>query len=39
MVSVVKWIRASVTEAVDWGLIPGRVKPTTLKIGIHSFLA
>ena len=28
--------RASATEAVDSGSIPGRVKPKTLKIGIHS---
>ena len=31
--------RASVTEAVDSGSIPDRVKPKTIKIGIHSFLA
>ena len=31
--------RASSTEAVDSGLIPGRVKPKTKKIGIHSFPA
>ena len=31
--------RASATEAVDSGLIPGRVKPKTIKIGIHSFPA
>ena len=31
--------RASATEAVDLGSIPGRVKPKTLKIGIHSFPA
>ena len=30
---------ASVTEAVDKGSIPGRVKPKTIKIGIHSFPA
>ena len=30
--------RASATETVDLGLIPGRVKPKTIKIGIHSFL-
>ena len=29
--------RASATEAVDTGSIPGRVKPKTIKIGIHSF--
>ena len=29
--------RASATEAVDSGLIPGRVKSKTIKIGIHSF--
>ena len=28
----------SVTEAVNSGSIPGRVKPKTIKIGIHSFL-
>ena len=28
--------RASATDAVDWGSIPGRVKPKTIKIGIHS---
>ena len=27
------------TEAVDSGLIPDRVKPKTIKIGIHSFPA
>ena len=27
--------RASATEAVDSGSIPGRVKPKTIKIGIH----
>ena len=46
--SVVVWIerpisgrvdRASATEAVDTGSIPGRVKPKTIKIGIHSFPA
>ena len=31
--------RASATETVDTGSIPGRVKPTTIKIGIHSFPA
>ena len=31
--------RASATEAVDTGSIPGRVKPKTMKIGIHSFPA
>ena len=31
--------RASATEAVDTGPIPGRVKPKTIKIGIHSFPA
>ena len=31
--------RASVTETVDSGSIPGRVKPKTIKIGIHSFPA
>ena len=31
--------RASATEAVNTGLIPGRVKPKTIKIGIHSFPA
>ena len=31
--------RAFATEAVDLGSIPGRVKPKTIKIGIHSFLA
>ena len=29
---------ASAAEAVDLGSIPGRVKPKTIKIGIHSFL-
>ena len=29
--------RASATEAVDSGSIPSRVKPKTVKIGIHSF--
>ena len=31
--------RASATETVDLGSIPGRVKPRTIKIGIHSFPA
>ena len=31
--------RASATETVDSDLIPGRVKPKTIKIGIHSFTA
>ena len=31
--------RASATEAVDSDSIPGRVKPKTIKIGIHSFPA
>ena len=31
--------RASATEVVDWGSIPGRVEPKTIKIGIHSFPA
>ena len=31
--------RASATEAVDSGSIPGRVKPNTIKIGLHSFPA
>ena len=31
--------RASATEAVDLGSIPGRVKPKTIKIGFHSFPA
>ena len=31
--------RASATKAVDSGSIPGRVKPKTIKIGIHSFPA
>ena len=29
--------RASATETVDLGSIPSRVKPKTIKIGIHSF--
>ena len=31
--------RASATETVDSGSIPGRVKPKTIQIGIHSFSA
>ena len=31
--------RASAAETVDLSLIPGRVKPKTIKIGIHSFPA
>ena len=31
--------RASAAEAVDSGSIPGRVKPKTIIIGIHSFPA
>ena len=31
--------RAFAAEAVDLGSIPGWVKPKTIKIGIHSFLA
>ena len=31
--------RASATETVDLGSIPGRVKPKSTKIGIHSFPA
>ena len=31
--------RASATEAADSGSISGRVKPKTIKIGIHSFPA
>ena len=31
--------RASTTEMVDSGSIPGWVKPMTIKIGIHSFPA
>ena len=31
--------RASATEAVNSGSIPGRVKPKTIKIDIHSFPA
>ena len=37
--SVVEWIERLATEAVDSGSIPGRVKPKTRKIGIHSFPA
>ena len=28
--------RASAAETVDWSSIPGRVKPKTIKIGIHK---
>ena len=31
--------RASATEAVDAGSLPGRVKPNAIKIGIQSFPA
>ena len=31
--------KASATEVVDTGSIPGRVKPKTIKIGIYSFPA
>ena len=31
--------RESATETVELGLIPSRVKPKTIKIGIHSFPA
>ena len=31
--------RTSATETVDSGSISGRVKPNTIKIGIHSFAA
>ena len=31
--------QTSATEIVDLGSIPGRVKPTTTKIGNHSFPA
>ena len=31
--------RTSATETVHLGSIPGRVKPKTIKLGIHSFLA
>ena len=34
-----EWYGASVSWAVASGLIPSRVKPMTLKIGIHSFPA
>ena len=34
-----EWYGASVSWAVDSGLIPSRVKPMTLNIGIHSFPA
>ena len=34
-----EWYGASVSRAVDSGLIPSRVKPMTLKNGIHSFPA
>ena len=34
-----EWYRASVSSAVDLALIPSRVKPMTLNIGIHSFPA
>ena len=30
---------ASATETVNWASIPNRVKPKTIKIGIHSFPA
>ena len=34
------WVdRASATKTVDFSWISGRVKPKTLKIGIHSFPA
>ena len=34
------WVdRASVTETVNLGSIPGRVKPKTKKIGTHFFFA
>ena len=32
-------IRASATETMDLGLIPGRVKPKTIKISIHTLPA
>ena len=32
-------VKASATEAVESGLIPSRVKPKTIKIGIHNFPA
>ena len=31
--------RAYAAETVDLGSVPGRVKPKTIKIGIHSFPA
>ena len=31
--------RASATETVDCSSIPGRAKPNTIKIGIHSYPA
>ena len=31
--------RASATETVDSGSIPGRFKPKTIEIGIHNFPA
>ena len=31
--------RATATEAIDSDSIPGRVKPKTIKIGIHSYPA
>ena len=31
--------KASATDTVDSGSIPSRVKPKTIKVGIHSFLA
>ena len=31
--------RASAAEAADSGSIPSRVKPKTIRIGIHSFRA
>ena len=31
--------RASATAMIDLGLTPSRVKPKTIKIGIHSFPA
>ena len=34
-----EWYGAFVSWAVDSGLIPSRVKPIPLKIGIHSFSA
>ena len=44
---MVEWIlpisggvnRASATEIVESGSIPDRVKPKSIKIGIHSFPA